>query len=128
MVNAHVISNKCYFLGRTWRMPNPFAGPKIALPCSIFYEYMIHYNFTLQNIMLYHTEKKIFEYGQKYLTAFIIIFPWSRLFWTSRWIGQKFEFWISNKEGEGRRSRKSGKKYRGLLNTNQKKIFHCIDK
>jgi len=22
-------------------MPNPFAGPKIALLCSIFYEYMI---------------------------------------------------------------------------------------
>ena len=60
-------------------MPNPFAGPKIALLCSLFNEYMIHYNSTLQNIMLYHTQTKIFEYGQKYLTAFIIMFPYFEL-------------------------------------------------
>ena len=56
---------------------------------------------SLQNIMLGYTQTKIFEYGQKYLTAFIIIFPYFEL--VHRWIGQKFEFWISNKEGEKNR-------------------------
>jgi len=111
MINAHVISNKCYFLGQD--MTNSQSkNPKIAWPYAIFYECRIE-----QDPLWFYSTKyyawpcsKIFEYGQKYLTSFIIILTWSRLFWTSRWIGQKFEFWISNKEGEGRRSRKYWKK------------------